>query len=54
MVAVVAMEVADRLDSLAFDEKQRLLALLDVQIKLEPNGQIVASLAATRSSDLDQ
>lgn len=53
-IEAVALEVMDRLDNLVFDEKQRLLALLDVQIKLEPNGQIVASLAAPRPSELDQ
>lgn len=50
----IASDVLQRLDSLGFDEKQRLIALLDVQVDLEPNGAFTASMIAPRPTDSDQ
>lgn len=40
-----------RLESIGLEEKQRLIALLDVQIDLEPNGAFTVSMVAPSPTD---
>lgn len=50
-ISQVASEIVDRLEDLDFEERQKLLALLDVDVSLSKDGYLEASLTApsTRS-----
>lgn len=47
-VANIASEAGNRLESLSFEEKQRILALLDVRVKVDEEGGLRASLCSPR------
>lgn len=53
-LTAVAEEVVQRLEELTFTEKNRLLALLDMEVYVEENGQVKASLRAPRPDPDDQ
>lgn len=45
-IAKIASEASERLQELSFEEKQRLLALLDVRVRVDEHGHLRGSLCA--------
>jgi site-specific DNA recombinase len=50
LIAQIASDVANRLQNLKFEEKQRIIALLDVRVRAEEEGRFVASLSGSPES----
>lgn len=52
LIAEVASEVVHRLQNLSFEEKQRVIALLDVRVRVDEYGRLLGSLCAPQSQTL--
>lgn len=49
--SALSVEFSDRLNDMGYSEKQRLFALLDVQVHIEADGRVAAFLSAPRSGE---